>query len=70
MKRQETKSKSLDLAFKKIYWNKYQYGLCNIIQIDPENLPDFLGGKVSVEEYGENLEKEQGPWVQIDQNQE
>lgn len=31
--------------------------------IDAENLPDFLGGKVPVEEYGEFLEKEQGPWV-------
>jgi len=32
-------------------------------KVDAENLPDFLGGKSTIEEYGEYLTKEQGPWV-------
>lgn len=31
--------------------------------IDENDLPDFLGGKVTVEEYGEHFNHEQGPWV-------
>jgi len=31
--------------------------------IDPENLPDFLGGKSTTAEYGEFLNIERGPWV-------
>jgi len=30
--------------------------------VDAENLPDFLGGKATVNEYGEFLTNEQGPW--------
>jgi len=32
-------------------------------KVDEANLPDFLGGKSTVEEYGQYLTKEQGPWV-------
>jgi hypothetical protein len=32
-------------------------------KIDAENLPDFLGGKATCQEYGEHLQREQGPWV-------
>jgi len=45
----------------KIVGSKYEKELFAVI--DPENLPDFLGGKVPVSEYGAYLEKEQGPWV-------
>jgi hypothetical protein len=31
--------------------------------VDAENLPDFLGGKCPVEEYGESMTNEQGPWM-------
>jgi len=31
--------------------------------IDEKDLPDFLGGKATVEDYGPNLTNEQGPWV-------
>lgn len=31
--------------------------------IDEENLPDFLGGKATVKDYGENFTNNQGPWV-------
>lgn len=47
--------------------------------INEEDLPDFLGGKTTSEDYGENFTQEQGPWVrnpiktpnfsQIDQNE-
>jgi len=37
-------------------------------RIDEENLPDFLGGKATIEEYGECLTKEQGPWIKTKQN--
>jgi len=30
--------------------------------IPAENLPDFLGGKASKNEYGAYMEKEDGPW--------
>jgi len=39
-----------------------------LAKVDPENLPDFLGGTATVEEYGEYLTKEQGPWVQKEEN--
>ena len=32
--------------------------------VDEKDLPDFLGGKVTVEEYGENFSNEQGPWIE------
>jgi len=32
-------------------------------KVDAQNLPDFLGGKATCEEYGQYLNKEQGPWV-------
>lgn len=34
--------------------------------IDEENLPDFLGGKATVDDYGEYLTKEQGPWQEYE----
>jgi hypothetical protein len=35
-------------------------------KIDEANLPDFLEGKATVEEYGKYLTNEQGPWVSRD----
>jgi len=35
--------------------------------VDEKDLPDFLGGKATEEDYGVNLTKEQGPWVQTEQ---
>ena len=46
----------------------YEYKLFS--QIEAENLPDFLGGKVPVDDYGENLDREQGPWVQFPQEED
>jgi hypothetical protein len=43
-----------------ILGSNYKSELLEII--DEENLPDFLGGKATVEEYGENLCKDDGPW--------
>jgi hypothetical protein len=31
--------------------------------VDENSLPDFLGGKLTEEDYGPHLTKEQGPWV-------
>jgi len=45
----------------KILGSKYEKEIFEVI--DPANLPDFLGGKVPVSEYGPNLDYEQGPWV-------
>jgi len=45
----------------KILGSKYEKELFEVI--DPQNLPDFLGGKVPATEYGTNLDNEQGPWV-------
>lgn len=38
--------------------------------IDAENLPDFLGGKCTVADYGENLDIEQGPWLEVEKKEE
>jgi len=32
--------------------------------VDEKDLPDFLGGKATVEDYGENFSNEQGPWIE------
>lgn len=45
----------------KVLGSKYEKELHACV--DPENLPDFLGGKCTVDQYGENLDIEQGPWV-------
>lgn len=45
----------------KILGSKYEKDLFEVV--DPENLPDFLGGKIPASEYGENLDNEQGPWL-------
>jgi len=45
----------------KILGSKYEKEIQAVI--DPENLPDFLGGKVPVSEYGQDFQNEQGPWV-------
>jgi len=44
-----------------IFGSKFQKKLLE--KVDVENLPDFLGGKATINEYGEYLTKEQGPWV-------
>jgi len=44
-----------------IIGSKYEPQLLELIPI--ENLPDFLGGKSTVLEYGEHMNKEVGPWV-------
>jgi len=44
-----------------IIGSKYEPQLLELIPI--ENLPDFIGGKSPVSEYGEYMNKEQGPWV-------
>jgi len=38
--------------------------------IDENNLPDFLGGKATAADYGENLTNEQGPWVKGNESKE
>jgi hypothetical protein len=52
----------------KILGSKYEKELFEVI--DPQNLPDFLGGKVPVSEYGPNLDHEQGPWVNNERREE
>lgn len=46
----------------KILGSKYQKELFEVV--DPNDLPDFLGGKVPESEYGEFLQFPQGPWVE------
>jgi len=45
----------------KILGSGYQKEL--FAMVDPENLPDFLGGKVPEARYGKLMELEEGPWV-------
>jgi len=45
----------------KILGSKYEKELFEVI--DPENLPQFMGGKVPDSVIGAHLENEQGPWV-------
>jgi hypothetical protein len=35
--------------------------------VDENNLPDFLGGKLTENDYGPNLTKEQGPWISLEE---
>jgi len=42
--------------------SKYETQLLELI--DAENLPDFLGGKCKVDQYGEVMNIEAGPWVE------
>lgn len=35
--------------------------------VDESNLPDFLGGKLTTEDYGLHMTKEKGPWVSSEQ---
>jgi len=35
--------------------------------IDENNLPDFLGGKLTEADYGDSLTNEQGPWIDVPQ---
>lgn len=44
-----------------ILGSSYQKELLEVI--DEENLPDFLGGKATVDEYGPNFTNNTGPWV-------
>lgn len=44
-----------------IFGSGYKKELLKVI--DEENLPDFLGGKATEQDYGANLTNEQGPWV-------
>jgi len=48
----------------KIIGSNYQKELHQVI--DPENLPEFLGGKVPESDYGKYIENEQGPWVGLE----
>jgi len=45
----------------KIFGSKYRKELLEYV--DEENLPDFLGGRATPANYGENMTKEEGPWV-------
>jgi hypothetical protein len=45
----------------KVLGKDFQHEL--LLRIEPQNLPDFLGGTATVEEYGENLTIEDGPWL-------
>jgi len=38
--------------------------------IPAQNLPDFLGGQATKAEYGDYMEKEDGPWVKKSTQQE
>ena len=44
-----------------ILGSKYHKELLEFVNI--EDLPDFLGGKATSEDYGDNFTNEQGPWV-------
>lgn len=44
-----------------ILGSKYHKEL--LVYVNEEDLPDFLGGKATSEDYGENFTIEQGPWV-------
>jgi hypothetical protein len=36
--------------------------------IDENDIPDFLGGKATVDEYGENMTNDEGPWDQYEKD--
>mmetsp|Transcript_66689 Transcript_66689/g.77405 ORF Transcript_66689/g.77405 Transcript_66689/m.77405 type:complete len:343 (-) Transcript_66689:184-1212(-) len=46
-----------------IIGSKYEAKLLELVPA--ENLPDFLGGKATKSEYGENMTIEKGPWVKV-----